>query len=217
MKTDEKLGIVPFGDDDDLVDALRRDGKPHVRVYRSDRVRVILGRGSNVESEVHLARIREDNVPLERRAGGGCAVVLDPGNVIVSVVLPIPGLGETRRWFKYCCDWLAAGLERCGVNGVHVSGISDLAIGDRKIAGTALHRSKGLLYFSASLLVTPRLELLDRYLPHPPREPDYRSKRPHRAFVIGLNEAAGIKDAAEFERSLRSVLSANELIAMGVD
>lgn len=217
MKSDIDQDIGVFDDDADLIDALRRDGKARVKVYRPDAVRVILGHGSAVEREVHLDAIRRDRVELQRRPGGGCAVVLDPGNVIVSVVLPVPGLGDTKKWFQRCCRWLAESLETCGVPGVDVNGISDLVIGDRKIAGTALHRAKDLLYFSASLLVTPQLELLDRYLPHPPREPDYRHGRSHLDFVIGLNDAAGIQDAAQFMTKLRDTLDIDQLIAKSMD
>ncbi|MFH0882693.1 MAG: hypothetical protein V2A56_06890 [bacterium] len=217
MKSDSEYGIGVYQDDAYLVAALRKDGKARLKVYHPATVRVILGHGSKIKDEVYFDAIRNDGVPLERRPGGGCAVVLDPGNVIVSVVLPVPGLGDTKKWFQRCCEWLAEGLDACGVPSVRVDGISDLVIGDRKIAGTSLHRAKDLLYFSASILVTPRLELLDRYLPHPPREPNYRAKRPHRDFVIGLNEAVGIKDASSFEETLRTTLTIEELLAKGID
>jgi lipoate-protein ligase A len=37
--------------------------------------------------------------------------------------------------------------------------------------------------YSATLLVDPDLDLVERYLAHPPREPEYRRGRPHRDFM----------------------------------
>jgi len=217
MTEEMESDVLRFDDDADLIAKLRLDGKPRLKVYRPSEVRVILGHGSRIETEVFIDPIRADGVSLERRPGGGCAVVLDSGNVIVSVVLPVPGLGDTKKWFMRCTKWMADSLSKAGIPGVYVDGISDLVIEDRKIAGTALHRAKDLLYFSASLLVTPDLTLIERYLPHPPREPEYRASRGHLDFVTSLRDTSGVIDAAEFEKRLSSVLEINDLLALGME
>ena len=92
-------------------------------------------------------------------------------------------------------------LAEMGIAGVEHRGISDLAFGDRKVGGTYLYRAKGLVYFSASLLVAHDLEGVERYLRHPPREPDWRRGRPHRDFMSpGLGALQGGAGAAEFFR-----------------
>ena len=57
--------------------------------------------------------------------------------------------------------------------------------------------------------MAPDLRLIDRYLNHPPREPDYRRGRTHAAFMGGLKELAGVSDVATFrdrlDRSLRAI------------
>jgi lipoate-protein ligase A len=212
MRGDETYGIIRRRDENEDAAIVRKSGHPILRVFQVRGTRVVLGHGSKVSEEVHIDRTRQDGVPVERRTSGGCAVVLDEGNVVVAVTLPVEGLGDTKLWFRRCTDWLADGLERAGIRGVGVKGISDLVIGDKKIAGTAVHRSKGIFTFGASLLVTADLHLIDRYLPHPPREPEYRQGRSHLDFVTNLHQEAGIANIPDFIEKLRQVLSVDTLL-----
>jgi lipoate-protein ligase A len=177
------LEILPYDLEDDLPDAVAADGRPHVRVYRVDRPLVVLGRGSQPDVELHLDRCLADGVLLTRRRGGGCSVVIDPGNVIVAMALPAPGLGDNKRWFHRITGWMIETLAEVGVAGVSTDGISDLVLGDRKISGSCIWRTRDRLLYSATLLVDPDLDLVERYLAHPPREPEYRRGRPHRDFM----------------------------------
>lgn len=172
--------------DDDLIKAAHRDGQTRVRVYRLTDMAVVLGSGSRPEVELHLDTCWTDKVPVLRRRGGGCAVVLDPGNVIVSVVMNKLPFGHHRRHFDMLTDWLIAGLTRIGLPGIGQAGICDLVLGDKKVGGACLHRSRDLLCYSASLLVEPDVDKATRYLKHPPREPAYRRGRSHRDFMGSL-------------------------------
>jgi lipoate-protein ligase A len=199
-----------FSYDDDLIDAARADGRTRIRVYRLQKTVVVLGSGSRPEVEVHEDVCRADGVPLLQRRGGGCAVVIDPGNVIVSVVATGLPFGRHRSQFDRLSAWLIEGLAQAGVENVRQAGISDLVLGDRKIAGSAIYRSKDLLYYSASLLVTADLERIARYLRHPPREPEYRAGRDHLAFLTTLAAAmpglTGESDPESFAQALRDHL-----------
>ncbi len=73
-----------------------------------------------------------------------------------------------------------------GLPGVSRQGVSDLTIGEKKIGGSCIYRTKGVLYYSTTLLVDHDPELVDRYLKHPPREPEYRQGRDHRHFMTSL-------------------------------
>ncbi|HPF70471.1 MAG TPA: hypothetical protein PLQ13_07360, partial [Candidatus Krumholzibacteria bacterium] len=168
---------------------------PAMAAYAWDQVAVVIGRGGRQADELHRDRIAADGVPLLRRPGGGCAVVLDPGNVIASLVLPLPGIGGITRAFDAISDHLIAALDRCGVPGVTRQGVSDLTLGDRKIGGSCIWRTRGLVYYSTTVLVNPDPAIVDRYLPHPPREPSYRGGRPHRLFMGSLR-SAGLADDA---------------------
>jgi lipoate-protein ligase A len=172
--------------DDDLIEAARCDGQTRVRVYRLTDTVVVLGSGSRPEVELRLDACEADDVPILRRRGGGCSVVLDPGNVIVSVVATGQPFGRHRQQFDTLTAWLIGGLARSGMPGVRQAGTCDLVLGDKKVGGACLHRARDVLYYSVSLLVEPDIEKVNRYLKHPPREPEYRQGRSHCDFMGSL-------------------------------
>lgn len=177
-----------------------------VRLHRPLRPHVVLGRGSRPEVEVDLEAARTLDLPVYRRHGGGCAVVLDPGDLVVSLVTPASGSIDVPALNHALTSWLLEGLRRAGVEGVYAEGASDLALGDRKVAGACVWRSRDRVYYSASLLVDPDLDLMERLLPHPPREPAWRRGRSHRDFVGGLGSQAGV-DVEDLRRALERVLA----------
>lgn len=190
----------PYEPDEPLVQASAADGQARLAVYPVAAVQVVLGRGSKPAVELHQRACQADGVAVVRRRGGGCAVVLDPGNAVVSLALPVEGLGQNLRHFARITRWLCAGLSRLGIPGVHQAGISDLARDERKVGGACIYRTTGLLYYSATLLVAPDVGLMERYLRHPPREPDYRQGRDHSSFVAALDP--GRDDAGQLAAAL---------------
>lgn len=209
--TDAAPSLGRWDFDDDLIAGARADGRPRVRAHPwplpgAPAVAIVIGRGGQPGREVHLGAARADGVPVMRRRGGGCAVVLDPGNVIVSLVLPQEGIGGITAAFAAISARLIAALARCGVPNVEQAGTSDLALAGRKIGGSCLWRTKGLAYYSATLLVRPDLALVDRYLPHPPREPAYRRQRSHRDFLATLQDGEPALTSAILARRLSSIL-----------
>ncbi len=202
--------LPPIGSydlDDDLLEAVRATGRARLRVYPVRDVAVVLGRGSKPEQELRLDPVLEDGVPVLRRRGGGCAVVLDPGNVIVSLVSPKKGFGGGREAFGGLSAWVIDALGRLGIPGIRQRGISDLTMGDRKVGGACIYRPLGLLYYSTTLLVTPDIDLSERYLQHPPREPDYRAGRSHADFMGKLSGPGRFPDAEGFAFELGAALA----------
>jgi lipoate-protein ligase A len=191
MKTVADLPTVPYSLDDEMIARTQEDGWPRVRVYEPPEVAVVIGRGGRQNLELNTATIAADGVTLYKRPGGGCSVVLDPGNLVISVAVALPGIGGIKTAFAGISDWLITALHACGVPGVRQRGISDLAIGEKKIGGSCMYRTRDLVYYSTTLLVNPDLDLVHRYLLHPPREPGYRAGRDHRHFMGSL-EAMGL-------------------------
>jgi lipoate-protein ligase A len=180
--------------DEGLLEALRGTGRAQLVVRRVPQVMVVLGRSSKVDRELHLQRCHGDGVPILRRRGGGCAVVLDPGNLVISLAMPVPGFGHVDRLWHGLTAWLLGGLEDAGVHGLYRDGICDLVLEDRKVGGAAMYRARDLVYYSTTLLLAPRTDLMARYLPHPPREPAYRRGRDHADFVGAIGE---VQDLAQ--------------------
>jgi lipoate---protein ligase len=204
--------VTDLPEEQAMTEATVADGQPRCRVYRVARPIVVLGRGSDPERELDLQACRDDGVPVVRRSGGGCAVVLDPGNLIVGVALRVPGLLGSLEHFRRISAWLIAGLERVGLGGVRREGPSDLVRGEHKVGGACIHRSRDLLHYGASLLVSPRVELMERYLRHPPREPEYRRGRSHREFVGALHAGVSAEVITAIEEALRRELHVEELV-----
>ncbi len=198
--------------DDDLIEAARGDGESRVRVYRLWDPVVVLGAGSRPERELDLVACREDGIPILERRGGGCSVVIDPGNVIVSVIATGLPFGNQRGHFDTLTGWLIDGLAEIGLPGIGRAGICDLVWGELKVGGACLYRSRDLLYYTASLLVDPDVDAVTRYLKHPPREPDYRAGRAHAAFMGSLAGLPGfltkdyLRNAEQVAIGLRGVL-----------
>jgi lipoate-protein ligase A len=167
---------------------------------------VVIGRGGRQALELDRAAIAADGVPLYRRPGGGCAVVLDAGNLTAALGLPLDGVGGITRAFGAISRWLIAGLEACGAPGVVQEGTSDMVLGGRKVGGSCIWRTRGLVYYATTLLVAPDLDLVERWLPHPPREPLYRGGRKHRDFM-GRLAGTGAAEPTEMAANLESRLA----------
>ncbi len=208
------LQTSPYDLDDILQAEVRADGRARAQVYRAPWVAVVLGRGSKPELELDLDAVSREGVSVLRRAGGGCAVLLDPGNLVVSLALRLPGLGRSKEAFQAISTWLIEGLAALGVPDLQQRGISDLCLGERKVGGSCIHRSKDFLYYSTTLLLRPDLQRVERLLRHPPREPDYRAGRRHREFMGRLPLDA---DAEQIARQLATLLDGQQLLGQTVE
>jgi lipoate-protein ligase A len=87
-------------------------------------------------------------------------------------------------------DRLAMIVGRC-VPGLTRAGTSDLVLGNCKVSGNSLRCQRTHLLYHGTLIYDMRLELVERYLNRPPREPDYRGGRGHRDFLTRLPMSQG--------------------------
>ena len=171
---------------DDLLEEYARGGKPVFRLYEPQAAVVVLGAGRRAEEDVLTAYAEADGVPVLRRRGGGGTVVLSPGQAVLALVTEVDSPFHNREYFQRINEWIREALAGLGVEAVEHRGISDLAIGERKILGTSLYRRRRLLFYQASLLVCCDLSLFERYLAVPSRAPEYRRGRSHAAFCTTL-------------------------------
>lgn len=134
-------------------------------------------------------------------------MVLAPGVVTASLLTAqAPGEIFPEPHFRRHCGAVAAALVRAGFPEVRIRGVSDLAVGEHKIAGSALRLWRDRSLFQLSLLVDVDLELMERYLAQPSREPAYRMGRRHRDFVTTLNLAGVAITCPQAEALLQRAL-----------
>jgi lipoate-protein ligase A len=131
---------------------------------------------------------RADGVPIFRRSSGGGTVVVGPGALSVTVILPesaAPGLAAVDQAQHYVLDRIARSIERTGPE-VTVAGRGDLVWGDRKCGGSAQRRLKHWFMVHCSILYDFPIDRIVRYLAIPRRQPEYRQGREHHDFLSNL-------------------------------
>jgi lipoate-protein ligase A len=165
-----------------------------------------MGAGGKAETDVFAERIAVDQVPVLRRRGGGGTVVLSPGQVVLSLVTEVSSPFQNVTYFRAINHWFRLALQDLGVSGVEDRGISDLAMGDKKILGTSLYRRRKILFYQASLMVDNDLSLFDRYLRFPSKVPDYRRGRGHVEFCTNLRAEGYTVSVREVMESLEKVV-----------
>jgi lipoate-protein ligase A len=193
--------------DDRVLDKISETCRYTFSVYEHERTVVVLGRSCSVDQDVYVRRCIEDGVPVLRRLGGGGSVVLCRGVLVVSAA------GETQAAFRLREHMNAVNialirvLEDFGVKALALQGISDIACGEKKICGSSLHKKRNVVLYQGSLLLNPDLSLFERYLKHPPREPDYRQGRPHETFVSSLHREGYRIDKKQLVGNLEKALA----------
>ena len=162
-----------------------------VRVWMAAEPVVVLGSSSRVEEEVDRRACAERGVGILRRPSGGATVVLGPGCLMWSVITPHPEAAPgIEQIHAAMLEPLAATLSAQAGSRVVRRGLSDLAIrsdgGERKVSGNALRVKRHGVLYHGTLLDSLDLGLVSTVLRHPPREPDYRERRPHGSFLANL-------------------------------
>lgn len=149
---------------------------------------VVLGNANQMQRECKVEVCEEECIPVLRRAGGGGAVVLHPGCLIISVGVWLKHYYSNSKYFTLINDAVIACLEKAHpqVHPLNQEGISDIAHGSKKIAGTSLFRSRNFLLYQASILVENKVDAIEKYLEHPSEEPDYRKGKSHKEFLGSL-------------------------------
>lgn len=169
---------------------------------------IVLGQSNTPERSLFTENVLADNVPVTRRPTGGEAVIVTPSMMMITVAREFEGMPSPAAFFREVNDAIIHILSGTGVHDLHLRGISDIAIGHRKILGSAMHRRNQRLVYHAVLNMAENPVIFERYLRHPSREPDYRSGRTHSSFVTSLAEAGYSPDTEELMDELGPYLAA---------
>ena len=156
-----------------------------LRFWELDEYGVVLGRSNRAEVEANLEACRRENVPVVRRSSGGGAVVIGPGCLAYSLVLPLTDEHRTlgvSSLTKRLMERIAHGIQAV-LPGAIACGTSDLAADGRKFSGNAQRWLSRAFLHHGTILYDFDLPRIGRYLRTPSRQPDYRDSRDHTAFV----------------------------------
>jgi lipoate-protein ligase A len=186
--------------DEALLDLCEAGGSEELlRLWAPRQYFVALGYANKAETEVNLPFCRSHAIPVLRRCTGGGTVLQGPGVLNYSLILRISDSGPchsipaTNQFILERHRDALAGL-LCAP--VEWRGQTDLAIGGLKFAGNAQRRRRRFLLFHGSFLLHLDLSLVEKVLPLPSRQPDYRADRSHADFLINLHVPASTLSTA---------------------
>jgi lipoate-protein ligase A len=212
-------------------------GEQMIRFWEPQQHFVVVGYSNHVEREVNVEVCRERGVPILRRCSGGGTVVQGPGCLNYALVLRIesnPALETITGTNRFVMErnrsaleqWLSGSSRREEARSSNfqlptsnsqpcLCGHTDLAIDGRKFSGNAQRRRRHAILFHGTFLLDFDLALVNRLLPMPSKEPDYRRSRCHAEFLKNLNApAAEIKTA--LTQTWGAALAGNELPSAGI-
>jgi lipoate-protein ligase A len=160
-----------------------------LRVWEPAQYFVVVGYANRASTEVNLEYCRQNGIPVLRRCTGGGTVLQGPGCLNYSLILhlqgggPFQSIAATNEFILRRHQAALTGLLRAPVQRL---GQTDLAIGDLKFCGNAQRRRQRSLLFHGSFLLHLDLNLVEKALPMPSRQPDYRLNRSHADFLMNL-------------------------------
>lgn len=179
------------------------------KVWEPKKTVIVLGRSSKENDDIHLNEARKNNIEILKRAGGGGTVVLSKGMLVISLAKRVSNNFDNSSYFKMINKLIINCLRSMDVKGLNEKGLSDICINDRKVLGCSLFRKLNLLFYQASLIINSELDIIDRYLKHPKREPDYRKSREHKDFLTSLKMAGYDLSVNEIKDRMERAINAD--------
>jgi lipoate-protein ligase A len=176
-------------------------------VWQPESSLIVLGQSNQAETAVYMELAEADGIPVYKRNTGGQTVILTPRTIVISVRLISDKLDNPQVYFKRINQAIIEALSGLGLSDLQEKGISDIAIGDKKILGSSIYRKRSLVFYHAVLNISETPEFIGRFLKHPVREPDYRSGRRHEDFVTSLHAAGYFLTAEQVRQALSGKLS----------
>jgi lipoate---protein ligase len=160
-----------------------------LRLWALPQYFVVLGYANKTTTEVNLPYCQQLSIPVLRRCTGGGTVLQGPGVLNYSLILRIDDSGPCHSIAatnQFILERHRDVLAKLLLAPVEWQGQSDLAIGGLKFAGNAQRRRRRFLLFHGSFLLHLDLGLVEKLLPLPSRQPDYRVNRSHSDFLMNL-------------------------------
>lgn len=159
---------------------------PSYIVWIPDETCIVLGRSNNPNESLYLDNIINDNIPVYKRPSGGETVLLSNKMLVLSIAIKQTDFKSGKLHFQDYSTKIISALDSLGIKDLGYKGISDITIKDLKILGSAIYQNKFVVFYHAVLNVSESTALIEKYIKHPKREPDYRKNRNHKDFVTSI-------------------------------
>lgn len=169
-------------------------------VWIPESLYVVLGRSDSVEEAVN-ADVHDIDFCVVKRPSGGHTVVLSPKTIVISAVYRKEGI-SSKEIFREMNGRIISALQDLGVENLFEKGISDISIGEKKILGSSIFKSREYMFYHAVLNYSEDVEFISKLLKHPKREPDYRNGRSHKDFVTSITSAGYTFSIQELEQKI---------------
>lgn len=185
---------------------LLQSGNNHssCNVWEPDRIIVIMGKGSDPDDELRAENIRQDNIPVIKRSTGGCSVIVAPNMFVASFVMKNDFAKKNNEYFDLFNSVLVKTFLKLGVENIDLNGISDITLNGLKVVGSAIYRNKDLVFYHAVINNAGDINLLEKYLRVPTRQPDYRQGRAHKDFVTSFKTQGYELKFSDLEQALKT-------------
>jgi lipoate-protein ligase A len=193
---------------DEALLELCEEGQPFevLRIWEPSQHFVVLGYANKVAAEVHHEFCDFNAIPILRRCTGGGAVLQGPGVLNYSLILRAENdLHNIPSTNNFILKRHQAALANMLKAPVEIQGQTDLAIGSLKFSGNSQRRKKHYLLFHGSILLHLDIELVEKVLPFPSKQPDYRLGRSHSDFLLNLKIPSEL-----IKNTLRKIWSATQ-------
>ena len=174
-------------------------GEEVLRFWEPSQYFVVVGYANQAATEANLGFCREQSIPVLRRCTGGGTVLQGPGCLNYSLILrldgahPVLSISKANDYIMGRHRDLLASLLGAPVE---QQGHTDLAIGGLKCSGNSQRRSKKSLLFHGCFLLNLDVEVVEKALRRPTRQPDYRLNRSHTDFLMNLKIPAQLLKSA---------------------
>lgn len=185
--------------DEALARSASATGRHLLRFWWGGPPAVVMGSNERAERVVDAAACARLGVDVLKRCTGGGTVLQTSDVLNYSLVTPAPDHLNLKAGFRQGTDLVCAILAGFGLAGAP-QGISDVAVGDRKISGNAQARRWRAMLVHGTLLVDFDFDLAESVLLPPPHEPEYRRGRGHRDFLTTLRELGIQADRGSIEK-----------------
>ena len=172
-----------------------------------DKSYIVLGASNNAkDAVVEDVTLRDDICVIKRRTGGQ-TVMLTPNNIIISALITDESVMKPKDVFNRFNEFIIDAIAKNHNLKFSTRGISDIALGEKKIMGSSMYRGKGKLFYHAVLNFSEPSTTFQKYLKHPSNEPDYRKGRMHHEFVSSLKETGYTESMHHLKKELTASLS----------